>query len=178
MTAFPMTIPDVLASSDVLVDVQDASDSMTAEQCIEYRVACEKVLRAAKDAITMLNTQFVKIAETDVIRDGMRYYVGRKKDQVRFSHDVIAGKVIDTAVARTRDEKNFSTSDPSLVFVRDGARQAVDLMTKLYVADSTDAKIGALNAIGLNTDRGNPRSVRTWTPGDKVVTVVPAGGET
>lgn len=161
-----MTIPDVLASCDVLVDVQDASDAMTAEQCIEYRVACEAVLRAAKAAIDLLNMQFVKVSETDVIRDGRRFYVGRKKDRVRFAHDIIEAAVVAQAAA----------ASPGTAI--SGAREAADLMRKLYVTDSTEAKIGALNALGLNTDRTNARSVRTWTPGDKIVVDIPAGGET
>jgi hypothetical protein len=161
-----MTLGDVHASADVLLDVADYSDTMTPEQCIEYRVACEAVAKAAKTAIDLLNMQFVKVAETDVIRDGRRFYVGRKKDRVRFDHDLIEAAVVTTAAAHS----------PGTAI--SGARQAADLMRKLYVSDSTDARIGALNALGLNTDRHNERSVRTWEPGEKIVVDIPAGGAT
>jgi hypothetical protein len=166
-----MTIPDVEASCDVLVDVQDASDSMTPEQCIEYRVACEAVLKAAKTAIDLLNMQFVKISETDVIRDGRRFYVGRKKDRERFDHDLIEATVVAEAVDRSEAD------DGERFVARTAARAAADLMRRLYITDSTSAKISALNALGLNTDRQNPRSVRTWEQGDRAVFDIPAGGE-
>jgi hypothetical protein len=169
-----MTIEDVLASCDVLVDVQNASDSMTAEQCVEYRVACEAVLKAAKDAISLLNTQFVKIAETDVIRDGRRFYVGRKKDRVRFDHDAIEAAVIEAVIADKYADEGWHAAGAA----RGGARQAADLMRKIYVTDSTPAKTTALAALGLNTDRDNPQSVRTWEQGEKIVVDIPAGGET
>ena len=163
-----MTIEDVLASCDVLRDVQEASDSMTPEECIEYRIACEAVARAAADAIALCNMQFIKMAEQDVVMDGRRFYVGRKKDRVRFDHDKIAGKVVTAAV-----DGAIGAVTPAKA-----AAQAVDLMSKIYLSDSTTAKVGALAALGLNTDRDNPTSVRTWEKGEKIVVAIPAGGET
>lgn len=177
MTTFPTTIPDVLASQDVLVDVQNLSDSLSAEECVEYRIACEKVLRQAQEAVKLLNMQMVKVLEHDVIRDGRRFYVGHKKDRVRFQHSAIQAQVVTTAVARVAAGMTSGSLDEHYeMYVRAGAREAADLMAKVYISDSTDARVGAVNALGLNTDRHNPKSVRTWEKGEKAVFDVPAGG--
>lgn len=173
MSDLRFTIGDIHAAADVLIDVGEYSDTMTPAQCIEHRIACEVVLKAAQDAIALLNTQFVKVAEQDVVMDGRRFYVGRKKDRVRFDHDKIIRHVRTLAALDHQDD-----GYERLAGINVGAEAVAAMLKQIYLSDSSTAKVGALSALGLNTDRDNPESVRTWERGEKIVVAIPAGGET
>ena len=167
MTRFIPTIPDVEASIDVLKDVAEMSDSLKADEAVEFRVAVEHVLAQCRLTIDLLNQQIISVMEEDVVRDGRRFYVGRKKDQERFDHDAICGAVLKHAV--TADEEWTASAIAA-------AREAVHAMRNIYLSDSTKAKVGQLDRYGIPRDKNDPASVRTWTPGEKIVVDIPAGG--
>jgi len=168
------TTADVEASTDVLRDVTNLSDSLTAEEAVEFRIAVEKVLAECRLTIDMLNMQLVKVLETDVVRDRRRFYVTRKKDNERFDHDAICGGVVNHTL---RGEFDFETGEVIEPERDEAVRQAVHAMRNIYVSDSTKAKVGQLDRYGIPRERDDPRSVRTWTPGEKIVVDVPAGNE-
>lgn len=165
------TTADVEAATDVLKDVVGISDTLTAEEAVEFRVAVERVLAECRLTIDMLNMHLLTVLEQDVIRDRRRFYVTRKKDHERFDHDAISGGVIRYVTAADEETGEL----PNRVEI---ARNAVHAMRNIYVSDSTKAKVGQLDRYGIPRDPNtDPRSVRTWTPGEKVVVDVPAGGE-
>ena len=168
MSGYRPTVADIEAAMMVFQDVSDLSDSLSAEDALDYRLAIERVRKAGADTISDLDTQLKKVLEGQMVRHGRRYWVGRKKESVRFDHGKIAGTVVRMA----------SQPDEDGVFPEGvvAARTAVDLMSKLYISDSTGAKIGALNSLGLNTDRDNLGSVRTYEKGERIVTFMDAPG--
>ena len=170
MTTWTPTTADVEASIDVLKDVIGISDTMTAEEAVEFRIAIERVVSECKMAIDMLNMHLLTVLEQDVIRDRRRFYVTYKKDHERFDHDAISGGVI-RYVTQPDDDGVI----PSTV---EAARNAVHAMRNIYVSDSTKAKVGQLDRYGIPRDpKTDAKSVRTWTPGEKIVVDVPAGGQ-
>jgi hypothetical protein len=170
---FPTTTEDVLASTDVLNVVANASDSMTPEECVEFRIACEKVMKVARDTIGLLNTQLVKILDGQpaIIREGRKFYIGYKSKSERTDHDLVAKHVVGVAldVAREMDVSGPDPEPAELIVI--GAKAATKIMTDLYLAPSTDVKKGQLDRYGI------PRSVIDVQRGVKEVKEVPAGGE-
>jgi hypothetical protein len=150
------TVADVEAAGLVLGDIIDRSDSMDVEEALDFRLAAERLRASCNDTIAMLDTQLKRIMEGGVERHGRRYFKTRKKEKQRFAHSTIAGAVI-------------KASTPEGATASQAARTAVDLMGKIYVSDSTSARTGALHALGLNTDRHRPESVRTYEQGDEII---------
>lgn len=173
---FRPTVPDILASADVLDDVHELSDSLTAVEAVEFRQAAEVVLAKARNTIAALNEQLVKVLEGDIVRDGRRYFVRRKKDTERFDHSAIAGGVMAHLTVLAHDEMEKGHDDDYFDGFLDGGRQAIDVMSNIYLSDSTKAKVGQLDRYGIPRDPvKDPKSVRVWTPGDKAVFDAPAG---
>lgn len=169
MNTFKPTIPDVEAGTDVLRDVADMSDSLTPTEAVEFRVAVERVLAECRLTIDLLNMQIIKTLEQDVVRDGRRFYVGRKKESERFDHDAICGAIL----SHVADLPDMVDTEGDGAFA---AREAVHAMRNIYLSDSTKAKVGQLDRYGIPRDRDDPASVRSWTPGEKIVVDIPAGG--
>jgi hypothetical protein len=165
----------VEASIDVLKDVIGISDTMTAEEAVEFRIAIERVVSECRLAIDMLNMHLLTVLEQDVIRDRRRFYVTRKKDSERFDHDAIGGGVVRFALEQVIDTETGEIVE----FDKEVAvREAVHAMRNIYVSDSTKAKVNQLDRYGIPRDpKTDSKSVRTWTPGEKVVVDVPAGGQ-
>lgn len=170
MANYKPTTADIDAAGMVLKDITELSDSLSAEDALDYRLAIEKLRAAAADTIKDLDTQLRRVLEHQVERHGRYYWIGHKKDSERFIHGKIAGEVQRRALQPDPDSGEIPDA-PTAV------RRAVALMRGLYLSDSTKAKIGALHSLGLNTDRNNPASVRTWTKGEKQLEFRPMGAE-
>lgn len=170
MPKYKPTTADIDAAGMVLADITELSDSLSAEDALDYRLAIERLRAVAADTIKDLDNQLRRVLEHQVERHGRYYWIGHKKDTERFMHGAIAGEVQRQALQPDPDTGQIPDA-------RTAVRRAVALMRGLYLSDSTKAKIGALSALGLNTDRNNPDSVRTWTKGEKIVEFRPIGGK-
>ena len=172
-SGYKPTVPDVLASMDVLNDVANASDSMTPAEAVEFRIACEKVKRAAQTAIDLCNTQLVLILDGQpaIIRDGRKFYIGAKSEKTRTDHDLVAKHVVGVAldVAREMDVDDPDPEPSELIVI--GAKAAIQIMRDLYLAPSDNAKKQQLDRYGI------PRNVIDVLRGEKMVKEIPATGE-
>lgn len=180
MPDYPIAPADVAAATDFLDQVADQSDSMEAETALDFRLELERLKKKCADVISDIDTQLKRVLEGNVERHGRRYYKSRKKTTVRFEHGKIAGRVIKVATEAVQEDfedmaGRGMTPGEKLIATRT-AQRSVDLMQRLYVTDSTDAKIGALNSLGLSSDRKNPKSVRTWHEGEEIIDFAPTSG--
>lgn len=174
MTAgYRPTHADVLASTDVLRDIDELSDSLDPVDAIEYRVVVEKVLAAAKQTIDLLNTQLIRTMEAgqEIVRDGRMFYVSHKEDRARFDHSAIAGRVIRRSVEPLLNTETGEVYDPT---AEDSARRAVQLMSDIYLSDSTKAKVTVLDLLEIKRTPNVAGSVLSVEWGDKVVKDRPA----
>lgn len=168
MPIFKPTVEDIDAAGMVLRDISELSDSLSAEEALDYRLAIEALRTQGANTISDLDTQLRLVLEKQVERHGRYYWIGRKKESERFLHGKIAGAVIRRAL---EPDDNGEIPDAATA-----VRRAVALMSGLYLSPSTKAKIGKLSAIGLNTDRDNTESVRIYELGEKELKHRPIGG--
>jgi hypothetical protein len=172
-------VDNVLDARQVLNDARDMTDDMTAEQAVEYRLAAEKVKKAAQEVIDFCNQRLIHILDGQpaIIREGRKFYVGRKAKRERYDHDAIASQVA-TAVLVADGLIDESTGE--IVDLRFG-KIAIDVahaMKDVYTSDSTKVKVTQLDRFGINRDENKPNSVREVLRGAKQVHDIPAGGET
>jgi hypothetical protein len=172
MASYELTPDTVMATIDLLADVDDDSDSMTAEQCIEFRVAIEKVKVACNRTLSYLDHQAVKLLDGQpaIIRDGRKFYIGPKTERERFDHQLIQARIIRHVLAF---EEGDTGDSRSLLGREDAVRLAVHLMGEMYLSEATRAKKGQIDRLEI------PRSqVIEVERGELEVKSVPAGGET
>jgi hypothetical protein len=169
MPQFVPTVADILASCDVIRDVEDAADSMPPAQAVESRIALEKVIKAARDAIGMLNTELLKRLDGQpaIVREGQKFYVGPKKESKTFDHDGIEAGVIRWVHA----EREPAWDE------RRKVREAVHAMAQIYVSPSTDAKVTQLDAFDIPRRENADNSVLSVLRGVREVKSIPAPGE-
>lgn len=163
MNRFVPNVLDVEAIDKVVTDITEASDSMSVDDAVALRVALVSHRKDVDAAIAALDQQLVLTMELPRTHGGWMHIVRRKKDKQRFDHGAIAKVVREQAVL---DDEGL------MVTPRLAAEQAVDMMTDLYISDSTKAKIGALKILDI------PREdVETFERGDLYVEVVPVMSE-
>jgi hypothetical protein len=156
---FPFTLPDVHALSDVVTDITEASDSMSVEDCIAFRLALSNHLKEVQAAVAALDQQLVLTLEVPRVEGGYLFSVRRRKEKVRYAHDKIARHVRDEAVL---DDKGL------LATPREAAEKATKLMRDLYISDSTKAKVTVLKT--LDIPRGE---VESFERGDLYLDIEP-----
>jgi hypothetical protein len=168
-------VDNVLDAQQVLNDARDMTDDMTAVEAVEYRLAAEKVKRAAQEVIDFCNQRLIYILDGQpaIIREGRKFYVGRKAERERFDHERIAIGVADHVYESHIDtETGEITASHQQV-----GRETAFAMRNIYTSDSTKAKVTQLDRYGINRDENKPGSVREVLRGEKQVHDVPAGGE-
>ena len=136
-----MTPQDVLASIDVLNDVDEDTDSMSIEDAVAMREAVITLMSAARMTLALIDTQLVTTLESPREINGMRYEVKKSDGKWRPDH-----MPVDAAVFR------HSVADPEtgeLMDARMAAQAAIDMMADLYRSASTMPKTGALDKLGL-----------------------------
>src|SRR5688572_26223888 len=100
MTEFVTTVDDVLASTQVLTDVENRADSFTPAEAIEFRVAIEQVIKVAQNTVRMLNQELLRTldGQPGIERDGILYYVGAKTEKEITDHEAVARAVVGVAM--------------------------------------------------------------------------------
>lgn len=171
MTVFPLTTEDVLASQDVLHVVRDQSDSFTAVEALEYRLAAEKVKRAAQEAIDFCNMQMVKLLDGQpaIIREGRSFWIGDKTEKEVVDHSAVLRHVRRVVHEIAEDREDLGEDGAHWVSV--GAELGASVMRDLYLADGSRVKKGQLDRYGI------PRNVIEVQRGERQVKEAPARGE-
>lgn len=150
---------NILVVCDLLDDVINEADSHTIEQAVVVRHTIAEVITKAKEAIAALDVHLTSEMELyePVQFKGWEFTNVRKAEKTRFAHGTIAGRVQKLAVTAGTDD-NGETSPLEAV------RHAVEMMRRIYLSDSTGAKVGELKRLGIDI-----ADVRTKTYGDKEI---------
>ena len=130
-----MTTPaDIEAAIDVVDDIARESELLALRDAIAALEALDRLAHAAREARTLVEMQMVALLEQPQIVDGRRW---KRSDEYkrRYEHDRIVKMVADRAIADRNGE---------LLDAKAAARNAANLMRKIYVSPSTDAKVGML----------------------------------
>lgn len=131
----PVSMGDLLAVMDVIGRLIELSDEMDLETAVATLEVLGQLGSEVRRAQSMVETQEMRLLEQPKIIDGQRY-VKTPKYTRRFDHDRVARLVRDrAAVDRRTGEVNHTMAAVGL---------AISLMRKIYVSDSTDAKVTAL----------------------------------
>ena len=136
-----MTPDDIRAASDVLVDLQNDSDSLDIETAVAYREAVNELMTAVRSTLGLIDMQLVNILESPREINGMRYEVKKSDGKWRPDHSKVD--------ARVKQRSLIDTETGELRGSSDAVDQAMAIMSDLYVAASTMPKVGALDKLGL-----------------------------
>jgi len=136
-----MTPDDIRAASDVLVDLQNDSDSLDIETAVAYREAVNELMTAVRSTLGLIDTQLISILESPREINGMRYEVRKSDGKWRPDHLPVDGAVKQAALI---DRETGEFRDTKLA-----VEEAIALMADLYRSASTMPKIGALDKLGL-----------------------------
>jgi len=136
-----MTPQDVLASVDVLNDVDENTDSMGIEDAVAMREAVVSLMSAARMTLALIDTQLVNTLESPREINGMRYEVRKSDGKWRPDHSKV------NSVVKTRAYIDPDTGE--VLGSSTAAERAIAMMEDLYVSASTMPKVGALDKLGL-----------------------------
>ena len=136
-----MTPQDVLASVDVLNDVDENTDSMGIEDAVAMREAVVSLMSAARMTLALIDTQLVNTLESPREINGMRYEVRKSDGKWRPDHSKVNN------VVKTRAYIDPDTGE--VLGSSTAAERAIAMMEDLYVSASTMPKVGALDKLGL-----------------------------
>lgn len=130
-----MTTPaDIEAAIDVVDDIARESELLGVEDAVNTLEALERLAAAVREASSLIETQAVQQLEQPKVINGRRY-VRHDEYKRRFNHDRIAKMAAERGVA----DRNGEILSP-----RDAARNTANLMRKIYVSDSSTAKVGMM----------------------------------
>jgi len=136
-----VTPQDVLASVDVLLDVDENTDSMGIEDAVAMREAVVALMSAARMTLALIDTQLVNTLESPREINGMRYEVRKSDGKWRPDHSKVNN------VVKTRAYIDPDTGE--VLGSSTAAERAIAMMEDLYVSASTMPKVGALDKLGL-----------------------------
>jgi hypothetical protein len=128
------TSADLEAAIDVVDDIARDSEQLSVEDAVNALDALERLAAAIREAMSLVETQAVQQLEQPKVVNGRRY-VRHDEYKRRFNHDRIAKMVADRAIADRNGE---------LLSTKDAVRNAANLMRKIYVSDSSTAKVGMI----------------------------------
>ena len=153
---------DIRAAIDVLRQAQNESDDIDFDLAAELRLACQELGRTNRETISLLETEMLRQCEAgSKEHDGIVYIAVNNRKDI-YDHDMIEARVVEMARERAVDENG-------VVNAAEAARQAAHLMRGAYVAPSTTARKGALEAMGVSD------AVSKQTKGRKLHEVDPQG---
>jgi len=137
-----MTTPaDILATCDVLADVDETSDSLGIEDAVELLQAVKEMIAAARVTVGLLETQLCEILESPRVIDGRMYEI-KNDGKWRPDHSKVEAEVKRRSVVNT--DTGEMVSAPAAV------ERAMGFMRKLYVSPQGMPKVGGLEALGLD----------------------------
>jgi hypothetical protein len=154
-----MTPNDIRAAIDVLVELQNDSDSLDIESAVAHREAVNELMTAVRTTLALIDTQLVSILESPREINGNRYEVRKSDGKWRPDHSKVQGAVKKAAIV----DDNGEVRD-----TYDAVDRAMIAMEDLYVSASTMPKVGALDRLGLKKWQ-----VASQEPGQRVLKVTP-----
>jgi hypothetical protein len=155
-----VTPQDLLATLDVLADIDERSDSMGIEDAVAMREAVVALMSAARMTLSLIDTQLVNTLESPREIGSMRYEVRKSDGKWRPDHSKVNAVVKRNAAVDPVTGEMFDCFD--------AAERAVKIMEDLYVSASTMPKVGALDKLGLRK-----WDVADQEPGKPVLKVTP-----
>jgi hypothetical protein len=136
-------IPDIAAMCDVLDDLTERTDTMSADQAVALMHAVTEMGTKVKALEGLLRTRLIVTLEGQPKRIGNTTYIPEATGKYETNHGKIRSRVASLASV---------DADGELLPARAAADRAVDFMVKLFVAPSSEPKIGGLKELGLVKD--------------------------
>lgn len=166
---------DMLVSTDLMNDLVGEVETYRVDEAVYLRHTLMTIAAKAKFAIAALDTHLVDVMEFgDAVEyKGWTFRKGTTKERERFDHDEIARRV-RTAIYE------FLPSEENGDFYRGanaGAAEAIRVMRDIYLSDSTKAKVGQLDRLGIPRGKDADGTVRHWEKGDPYIDVQPIMSE-
>jgi hypothetical protein len=158
---YEITAADIQAATDVVESVAELSDSMEFESAAEVRLALIDLKRVVAGALGLIETQMINRLEDAPRRFGDKTYEVVDDGVYRADHGVILDKAQE--VARRRSV-NPDTGEVNTV---KALEEFAFLIGSLYLSPSTTAKVGGIEAVGLDK-----RKVRRWEKKGRKLSVV------
>jgi hypothetical protein len=155
--------PDILAMTDVLEDMVEATDSLDVEGAIIMRESIVELRRKAGVLLGLIDTQLISILESPREFGGQRYRVANEGKWLPY-HDKVVAEVKKRAVV---DLETGEMRSPG-----EAAEAAIKLMADCYVSPSGFPKTGALERMGLEKS-----DVGRFDGKGKKIAVEPVKGE-
>ena len=154
-----MTPNDIRAAIDVLVELQNDSDSLDVESSVDHREAVVELMAAVKVTLDLIDIQLVAILESPRPINGMLYEIRPSDGKWRPDHSKVQDAVKKASVVN---------EDGEVRDAHDAVDEAMAFLYGLYVADKTMPKVGGLDVLGLKK-----WDVANQDPGKKVLKVTP-----
>lgn len=138
------TLADLAATVDYIRDhVTERADSLDFDDAVALRDACVAVKDEAGNAISLIETAMLVHLEAGVQQRGSRVFKRKSKVAQRFRHDLI-----EAAIARIA--RRLATDDEGVTSPARAVDAALRLMHQTYLAPSTKAKVGQLDAMEVD----------------------------
>ena len=135
-----MTPNDIRAAIDVLVDLQNDSDSLSVEDAVANREAVVELMASCRVTLDLLDLQLIKVLESPRTIAGTLYEIKDNDGKWRPDHSKVQAAVKRASIVN---------ADGEVRDTHDAVDQAMITMEDLYVAASTMPKVGALDRLGL-----------------------------
>lgn len=170
---------DILVVNDLLEDVVQEADGLAIEQAVALHDTIGQVIKRGREAQAALEVHLTSIMELgergDVEYRGQSYGKRKKADRERFDHDEIGRQLVGAVLDRMTGDADLPLPEDRAYIdgARDGARYAVQMMSDVYLSESTKAKVGELARYGINATTNADGSVRTKTFAGYELKVIP-----
>lgn len=156
MTNVEEEIVDLKATVDYIADkVTERADTFEFEDNVALRDALADVIEEAKKAQALLETTMLSQLEAGVRQIGSRLFKRKRNMVKRFRHDLIAAQLLRTARAEATNSDGETSVTKALDIVDVGFR-------KLYVSPSTQAKVTAFDAYGIDAKAVTDYEDKGW----------------
>lgn len=156
-----LSAADVQAMVDVVDTIAELSDSTEFELAAELRIELIELGKRVRSTVGLIETQMMNQLEDAPRRFGDRTYEVVDDGVQRADHDAIFDKAI---VVSMRRAVNTETGE---INTEKALQEMALIVQSLYVSPSTLAKVGGIEAIGLDK-----RKVRRWEKKGRKLSVV------
>jgi hypothetical protein len=137
--------------------ITEQSDSMEFEEAVAIQDELRRAKRAAEVAIQMIDAQMMVRLEAGGPRQFGGRVFARVKDYVeRFDHDVLIAEAVHQACNASVD-MDTGALDPYVA-----AEAAARTMQALYLSDSSKAKMGTIDKLGIDRRTVRSRIFKQW----------------